>query len=176
MVRRAFAKHLEFSDIYDHVTLPQEVCLLRREGRIIAMRSQNRTRLSGLSALILEGAAIDPIFHGKGIYGVLLSHVYKEEAIICLRTQNPHVYAGLEKFCAKVYPNKENMPGAVREIQQAFAHNLGCKINSNGVIKGYYGGLFYGEKPTHKRVSNIFETLGVDLENGDGLLVVGIKK
>lgn len=176
VVRKAFGRDLEFEDIYRHVTLPEEVCLLRQNGSIVAMRSHNRKNLSGLPSLILEGAAIDPSLHGNGIYGKLLSEIYKGEVVICLKTQNPRVYAGLEKFCAKVYPRMDEMPCAIREIQKSLALNFGCKIDENGVARGYYGGQLYGEEPFHERVSPFFkEKLKMDFYKGDGILVVGVK-
>jgi hypothetical protein len=168
---------MEFQDIYNHVTMPEEVCLLKDEyGKVIAMRSQNRKILSGIPSIILEGAAIDPIFHGKGIYGRLLSEVHGGEAIICTRTQNPRIYAALQRYCSRVFPERNESPGAIREIMRSFAVELGCKINENGVIRGHYGDLFYDKEPFHERISPFFKNeLGMNLNNGDALLVVGVK-
>ena len=142
----------------------------------MAMRSQNRKILAGVPSLILEGAAIDPSLHGNGAYGKILSEIHNGETAICLRTQNPRLYAGLEKYCTTIYPGKDKMPNDVRRIQEALALDLGSKIDENGVIRGHYGGLFYGEEPYHERVSPIFkEKLGMDLHKGDAVLVVGIK-
>ena len=176
VVRRAFGRDLEFEDIYNHVTLPQEVCLLRKDGHIVAMRSHNRKVLSGIPSLVLEGAAIDPSLHGNGIYGRLLAEIHRGESAICLRTQNPRVYAGLERYCTAVYPGEDEMPSAIREIQKALASDFGCEMDENGVVRGHYGHLFYGEEPFHERVSPFFkERLGMDLHRGDAVLVVGVK-
>ena len=140
------------------------------------MRSQTRSIFSGIPSLILEGIAIDPSLHGKGIYGRLLSEIYEGETILCLRTQNPRVYAALEKYCRTIYPKEEETPKAIQEIQKSFAESLRCQIDENGVVKGYYGNLFYGTEPLHARVSPFFkERLKMDLHKGDAVLVIGVK-
>ena len=150
--------------------------MLRSENSIVAMRSHNRKNLSGISALILEGAAIDPLFHGKGVYGKILSEIYQQESVICLRTQNPRVYAALEKFCSSVYPSRKETPELIKRVQTDLAFDLRCEIDSYGVIKGYYGSLFYGVEPYHDRITDLFkEKLKMNLHNGDAVLVVGVK-
>lgn len=140
------------------------------------MRSHNRKDLSGIPSLVLEGIAIDPSLHGNGIYRRILSEVHKREAILCLRTQNPRIYAALEGYCNAVYPGKGEMPGAIREIQKSLASDFGCRINERRVIKGYYGSLFYDKEPLHERISPFFkDNLGMDLHKGDAVLLVGVK-
>ncbi|GEM_PF-1443656 len=176
LVRRAFGRELEFDDIYRHVTLPEEVCLLRNEdGSLIAMRSHNRKTFSGIPSLFLEGAVVDPVFHGKGIYGKILSEVHTREAVICLKTQNPRVYAALEGYCSAVYPGMQETPRAIQEIQRAVAADLKCDANKEGVISGYYGRLLYGKEPTHKRSAFFKDKLNMNLARGDALIVVGVK-
>ena len=151
--------------------------MLKNEiGSIVAMSSNNRKNLSGMPSLIIEGVAIDPLLHGKGAYGKILSEMYNGEATICFRTQNPRLYAAHEMYCHKVYPGVEEMPGAIKEIQKALASELKCAIDKNGVVKGYYGSLFYGKEPFHERISPFFkEILEMDLYKGDAVLVVGVK-
>jgi len=176
LVRRAFGTDLDFDDIYRHVTLPQEVCLLRNEdGSLKAMRSHNRKTISGIPCLFLEGAVIDPSLHGHGIYGRILSEINEREAVICLKTQNPRVYAAIEGYCSAVYPGMQETPGAIREIKKAIAADLKCAADENGVIQGYYGRLLYGEEPAHERSVFFKDKLKMNLERGDALIVVGVK-
>ncbi|KHO50016.1 MAG: hypothetical protein QT01_C0001G0130 [archaeon GW2011_AR6] len=179
VVREAFGRKLEFEDIYNHLTLPDEVHLLKIGAgkEIVAMRGYSRRVLSGLQSLILEGAAILPEMQGNGVYGKMLEQAHEGESVLCLRTQNPRLYAAFEKFCDKVYPGFHDTPRAVREIQKAFAEYLGCDADENGIVREYYGGLFYGEEPYHERISPLFmERLKMDLHKGDAVLVLGVKE
>ena len=98
-----------------------------------------------------------------------------DEAVICLRTQNPRMYRALEKYCSFVYPNGKEIPKAVRAIRDEFALCIGSNADEKGIVRGYYGGLFYGEEPTHKNVGEFFRKIGLNLYEGDALLAIGIK-
>lgn len=177
VVRRAFGREMDFEDVYNHVTHPQEVFLLRDNlGKLIAMRSHNRVIFSGLPSLVLEGAAIDPEYHGRGVYQILLSEIDKRGRIMFLRTQNPRVYAAFSRFCDTVYPNERETPEAIAALLKAFSEYLRCKTDENFVVKGQYGHMLYGNEPSHKDLSDFFnKKLGMDLSNGDAVLLAGIK-
>jgi len=116
-----------------------------------------------------------PEVQGKGIFGLMTSQALKSESIICLRTQNPRMYRALEKYCKYIFPGKETTPDSIRLIQKEFADYTRSKIDEGGVVRGYYGGLFYGEEPTHCKISKFFkEDLKMDLSKGDAVLAVGI--
>jgi hypothetical protein len=176
VVRSGFGKKTDFRDIYEHVTSPERVYLLEKEKRIVAMASYNKKIFSGFPSLIVEGIAIKEAFQGKGIFKEITENAKNSETVICLRTQNPRMYRALEKFCFSIYPNnKKETPKAVKSIRDEFASYLGCGTNEEGVIKDYYGGLFYGEEPKHSKTSDLFKRLDMDLQKGDAVLLVGIK-
>ena len=172
----AFGRNLEFNDIYQHVTSPEQVFLLNHRDKIIAMGSYNKRNFVGNDCLIVEGIAVVPEMQGRGIFKEITDAARHGEQIICLRTQNPRMYGALQKYCDTVFPGDEKAPYNIEKIRDEFAKYLNCKIDENGIIKGYYGGLFYGIKPTHQKVDPLFQKLGVNLENGDGLLVIGERK
>ncbi|MEK6757694.1 MAG: hypothetical protein AABX88_01060 [Nanoarchaeota archaeon] len=174
VVRSAFGRKLELEDIYQHVTSPERVYLMKKDGRTCAMASYNQKIFSGISSLVVEGVAIAPEFQGKGIFKELTDRVLGEEKLICLRTQNPLMYKALENYCVNVFPRETKIPRIISEVSKDFANYLGCEINVEGVVKGYYGGLFYGKTPKHKDVTGLFEKLNVQLNNGDALLVIGM--
>jgi len=140
------------------------------------MAAYNACSLAGISSLIVEGIAMDPSIQARGIFRKVTDLVSSEKEIVCLRTQNPNMYRALQNYCSQIYPGANGMPLIVKSVRNDLAARLGCSIDDKGIARGYYGGLFYGEKPYHPEASPFFEnTLGMDLEKGDALLVVGLK-
>ena len=170
---------MSYDDIYRHVTEPQEVYLFEQELngilKILGMASYNRRILLGIPSLIVEGIAINPSMQGKNLFKRMTELARDDEAVICLRTQNPRMYRALEKYCSFVYPNGKEIPKAVRAIRDEFALCIGSNADEKGIVRGYYGGLFYGEEPTHKNVGEFFRKIGLNLYEGDALLAIGIK-
>jgi hypothetical protein len=170
---------MAYDDIYRHVTEPQEVYLFELELngilKIFGMASYNRRILSGIPSLIVEGIAISPSMQGKSLFKRMTEFARGGEAVICLRTQNPRMYRALEKYCSFIYPNGKEIPLAIRVLRDEFALCSGCKADEKGIVRGYYGGLFYGEEPKHKNVGEFFRKIGLNLYEGDALLAVGIK-
>ena len=170
---------MDYSDIYKHVTEPQEVYLFEQELNgnlnILGMASYNRRLFSGIPSLIVEGIAINPEMQGKGLFERITEIARKNEAVICLRTQNPRMYRALEKYCSFIYPNGREMPAAIRAVKDEFALCSRCNADEKGIVRGYYGGLFYKEEPKHKDAGEFFRKIGLNLYEGDALLVLGIK-
>ena len=176
MIRRAFGKNLTDEDIYQHITSPEMVYLLEVEGELSGIASYNRASLSGIPTLIIEGVAISPEMQGKNFFKKMTDYTLNNEGVIGFRTQNSRMYRTAEKYCSKVYPNKERTPEAIKAIRKSLARHLNCETDENGIIRKYYGGLFYGEEPTHDLVTPFFKNcLGMHLELGDALIVVGVK-
>ncbi|MDO8516586.1 MAG: hypothetical protein Q7S33_00520 [Nanoarchaeota archaeon] len=171
---------MDYQDIYLHVTSPEIVFLaedISRQNNVLAMASYNSTVLSGIPSLIVEGIAIAPEAQGKGIFSRMTDEARNSEYAICLRTQNPRMYRALQKYCYAVYPNKIEIPSAIVEMRKALAEYTGCQMDNKGVVKGYYGGLFYGEEPLHPTITSLFkEEFGLKSERGDALLCIGIGK
>ena len=85
------------------------------------------------------------------------------------------MYRALEKICEVVYPGPRNFSGNFNHFLREFADYLHCDMDEKGVVRGYYGGLFYGEEPTHCKISRFFkEDLKMDLSKGDAVLLMGI--
>ena len=138
------------------------------------MAAYTEKRFSGVYCLLVDGIAVFPEMQGKGVFSAITYAATKgHHDFICLRTQNPRMYRALEKHCEKVFPGVEEMPQSVKAITLDLAEYLGCSITGKCIVKGYYGGLFYGEEPHHKNIDPLFKKLGVNLHNGDGLLVTG---
>jgi hypothetical protein len=174
VVRSGFGRNLDFEDIYKHVTAPEEVYLLRNKD-ILAMASYNTRNFCGFDSLIVEGIALSPKVQGKGVFRLLADQAVDDKKLIFLRTQNPRMYRALEKYCSAIYPSTINFSGNNNRFLEEFAHYLGCKIDEKCVVRGYYGGLFYGEEPKHCEVGRFFkEDLKMDLSKGDAVLAVGI--
>jgi|SRR3989338_9142137 len=176
VVRRAFGREqMDYRDIYSHITSPETVFLAEEENRVLAMASYNSVILSGIPSLIVEGIAIAPEAQGKGIFAKMTDEARNGECAVCLRTQNPRMYRALQKYCSFIYPNGKEMPSAIIEIRTALADCINCQIDENGIVRDYYGGLFYGEEPIHEKITSFFkEGLGLRLERGDALLCIGL--
>ena len=178
VVRNAFGRpDMDYEDIYAHLTSPEMLFLLEDAEKVLGMAAYNTALLSGIPSLIVEGIAINPSIQAKGIFREVTDLASKNKCIVCLRTQNPHMYRALQKYCSYLYPGeKKGLPLAINAIREDLADRLKCKINGEGVIRGYYGRLFYGEKPHHPEISQLLEErLEMSLENGDALLVIGVR-
>lgn len=176
LVNASFGKILTEEDIFEHITTPDEVCLLRENGTLLAMRSHSRTILSGFPTTILEGAAIHPNVQGNGLYSLLLDQITFQTPVYGTRTQNPHTYVALEKYCSAIYPANNYTPDAIVAIRNDLAKYFGSSITEKGVVKDHYGSLFYGEEPKHQRISKFFsDELDMDIYRGDAVLLLGIK-
>ncbi|MEK6894983.1 MAG: GNAT family N-acetyltransferase [Nanoarchaeota archaeon] len=176
MVRNAFGRpDMDYQDIYNHVTSPENLVLLESD-KVIAMGSYNCKKFSGIPSLIVEGVAIDPQFQGRGIFSELTNQVLDGTALISLRTQNPNMYRSLENYCAEIYPNEFPTPSGIQAVLKDFAKYLGCEINEKGVVKGYYGGLFYDKEPVHPTRSALFKNVfELNINQGDAVLAIGVK-
>lgn len=177
-VRNAFGRpEMDYDDIYQHLVSSEILYLLENGEKVLGMAAYETALLSGIPSLIVEGIAIEPEIQARGIFREVTDLVSGNKSVVCLRTQNPHMYRALQKYCSYTYPSETNgLPTAVKAIRGDLAAKLGCDIDENGVIRGYYGGLFYGKKPYHPKTTQLLEgKLGLSLENGDGLLVVGIR-
>ena len=140
------------------------------------MSSYNKRNLSGFPSLIEEGIVVEPTFQGRNLFRTLTDIARTNEAVICLRTQNPNMYRALANYCSSIYPGKQKEPEAIKAVRNSLEKHLDCKANQKGVIKGFYGGLLYKDEPTHQIITPFFkEELNMNLEAGDAVLVVGIK-
>ena len=178
VVRRAFGRpEMSYEDIYDHLASPEILYLIEsRDRELIGMAAYNTCLLSGIPSLVVEGVAIDSSAQSRGIFREVTDLVCSGKSVVCLRTQNPNMYRALQNYCYQVYPGANGMPLIVKSVRDDLSARLKCAVEDKGIVRGYYGGLFYGEKPYHPEASPFFEnTLGMDLEKGDALLVVGLK-
>lgn len=166
---------MDYQDIYNHVTAPETVYLLEGNGSVLAMASYSRALLSGIPSVIVEGIAVDPEIQGRGVFREMTDYARAGTAVICLRTQNPRMYRALETYCSYIYPGRTEMPAAVAEVRNALAKRLNCEADNEGIVRRCYGASLYREEPRHTEISPLFkERLGLDLSNGDAVLVVGI--
>ena len=155
--------------------MPERVFLIRN-GEIKAMASYNRKSFADHSCLIVEGICLDPSIQGRGIFREITDQAMNGEDVICLRTQNPRMYKALANYCTNTFPGLKSMPQQVRNLQEEFATYLKCDIDDKGVVKGYYGGLFYGKEPEHSSVGRFFkQDLGMNLNKGDAVLAIGLR-
>ncbi len=139
------------------------------------MASYNTRDFCGISSLIVEGIALSPNVQGKGVFGLLTNCAIDQQKRICLRTQNPRMYKALKNFCRDIYPTSRKTPKKIRHALEEFAEYTNSKLDDFGVVRRYYGNLFYGEEPTHCEISKFFkEHLKMDLFAGDAVLAMGI--
>lgn len=154
--------------------MPKRVFLLRN-GEIKAMASYNKRSFAGFPSLIIEGICLDSSIQGRGIFREITNQVIDGESAICLRTQNPRMYKALANYCSITFPGLKNMPEDLKKIQRSFAKYLKCDIDNKGVIRGYYGELFYGTEPEHCSISRFFkQDLEMALDKGDAVLAIGL--
>ena len=105
VVREAFGTEMTEQDIYEHLTIPQKVFLLRNGRGIFAMGSYTSKDIQGKSILYIEGVAIHPLMQGRRVFEEMTSQVLEDETYLSLRTQSPRMYSAFTKLCGSVYPN-----------------------------------------------------------------------
>lgn len=176
VVRNAFASQMEYEDVYNHLTQPEKVYLVFNHSEVVGMGSYSEKVFSGIPTLTADGIAIREDFQGRGVFSKLTDLVLNGERIICLRTQNPHMYRALEKKCKIVYPNLETeIPDALKLIRNEYGKFLNCTSDEFGIVRGIYGKSLYGKLKVHPKTSLLFEKIGLRINHGDGLLVVGVR-
>jgi hypothetical protein len=136
--------------------------------------------------LYLDGMVVEPKLQGRGLFKqVNLKQLgEKDYRYFILRTQSPVVYAAVEGLkpqlgpdCSmEIFPGQSSPDETIRKVALCLAKDeLKMKdFNAeNFVGKGTFGQSLYGTSPYHPRTSRFFgETLGLDIENGDSVLVV----
>ncbi|MAG40158.1 hypothetical protein CMI41_04285 [Candidatus Pacearchaeota archaeon] len=129
---------------------------------------------NGLRYLVVDGVVFAPELQRKGLFSKITNAALTgSEGFVCLRTQNPRMFRALENLCSITVGARENLRGIFEKVREDLVDYFGCETDPLGVIKGYYGGLFYGERPEHKEIDPLFSELGVDLDKGDALLAIG---
>jgi len=177
VVKDAFSSPMEFEDVYQHLTLPEKVYLLFNEDEVIGMGSYSQKVFSGIPVLTTDGVAIKEKFQGKGLFSELTDLVLNGERVICLRTQNPHMYRALEKKCNIVYPNtKTGIPEALKLVRNEYGNFLNCNLDEFGIARKFYGKSLYGKIKYHPLVSRLFEEMKMNISAGDGLIVMGVRR
>ena len=174
VVREAFGSNIDEEDIYHHVVSPEKVYLLRgEENQPVGMFSYTTKNIFGKELLYIEGIAISKKFQGRGVTQAVNSVVHSGENYIGMRTQNPHMYRVLEKFCDKTYPS---INGELSELVFDLGKVLGMRLDDKGVARGYYGKSLYGKVNLHPRISHLFDNiLKMNYNEGDSVVCVGIK-
>lgn len=177
LVRRSFDSKISYEDIYQHVTIPDDVYLLEDGDKILAMASYSHMHFGSLPVLVAEGAAVAPEVQKRGIFGKITKFAFRYEHFILGRTQNPHVYRAFQDFCFDVYPNSRGTPKTIIDIREDYALNhLSCKIDKLGVVRGVYGRSLYFHMPLHEKVTKLFEQeLHMIPDNGDAVILVGMR-
>ncbi|MBS3094156.1 hypothetical protein J4474_00685 [Candidatus Pacearchaeota archaeon] len=176
VVRDAFASPMGFEDVYQHLTIPEKVYLLFNEEKVIGMGSYSQKVFSGIPVLTTDGIAIKEDFQGKGVFNELTNLVLNGERVICLRTQNPHMYLALEKKCKIVYPNENiEIPEALKLVRNEYGNFLNCELDEFGIARKFYGKSLYGKIKFHPRISKLFEQMKMNISAGDALIVTGVR-
>lgn len=175
VVRAGFGRNLDFQDIYNHLTNPEIVYLLRND-EIKAMASYSRKRFAQADSLVVEGISVAPEMQGRGIFKILTDHARNGENLLCLRTQNPMMYRALEKYCYTLYPGQDEDSNSLKAAILDFAKYLNCRIDGNGVVKACYGRLLSGHRFSHPRIDVLFRKLSINPSEGDAVLVAGVAK
>lgn len=175
IVRDGFERELDYNDIYLHATSPDSLYLLMDQKKVLGMASYNRTNFATLPALVVEGISLAQEAQRNGMFSKITNQAINGESLVCLRTQSPRMYRALEKYCTSIFPGNDKIPDEIRAARDDLAIHLGCESNEDGIVKEFYGGLFYGKEPRHEQASMLFSKLGVDLEKGDALLCVGVR-
>ncbi len=175
-VRSAFGTTMTEQDIYDHVTQPKKVFLLRNTGGIFGMCSYTPKMIGGESILYIDGIAIDPRMQGQGIFRNATLSALEDEKFLGLKTQNPRMYRALQKFCDRIYPNESLcIPEDINKRMEELAKTLAVKTDEKKVIRGIYGRSLYPQAPVHHLASNFFDNiLNVDYRAGDSVLCLGM--
>ncbi len=177
VVRDAFGTPMTEEDIYQHLTMPSKVYLLKDSGKVFGMCSYSPKILNGTRVLFVDGIAINPNAQGRGVFGEVTLIAKEDEKFVALKTQNPRMYRALEKFSHKIFPNDSLIfPERISTVMKDLADNLHLKVDSLMVARGFYGTSLYPLALNHQTASRLFDDiLKVDYKNGDSVLCLGTK-
>lgn len=178
VVRDAFGTPMTEEDIYQHLTMPGKVYLLRDSAGILGMCSYTPKKIAGRDLLFVDGIAIDPKRQAQGIFGEVTQIASEQEEFLALKTQNPRMYRALEKFCGVTYPNESLVfPEDILPLMKNLAQDLKLNVDKSMVARGFYGTSLYPKMPVHRSGSRLFDNiLQVNYSRGDSVLCLGVKR
>lgn len=177
VVRAAFGTEMTEEDIYEHLTMPKKVYLLRNQGKIFAMGAFTPKDIENEKVLYVDGIAIHPQLQGKQVFEQIASKALDAERFLSLRTQSPRMYAAFSRLCNFVYPNESmSCPENLFLLFKGTGENLGMKLDEKGVARGLYGKSLYPKEQTHHTASRLFnDILKVNYGAGDSVLCIGTR-
>ena len=174
VVREAFGSLMTEEDIYNHLTEPKKVYILKDNEEVFGMYSMTPKDIAGNKIFYVDGIAINPKKQGKGIFKNVTHKVREDENFVALRTQNPCMHRALEKLCGNIYPNIEgNMPEEIESLMKSLSNNLMMPVDNQMVARKFYGKSLYSSITKNKRSSYLFDKiLGIDYNAGDSVLCI----
>lgn len=159
-------------EVEEHV---KENCLVLLDKGAKGFTSYKAFEYNGDTALFINGTVVRE--QGKGGFGAMARaaiHCERPDFLI-LRTQNPCMYAGAAKLTDRLFPSEAKPPTEVRDLGIFVAGMLGMENYdaSNHLGKDTYGRCLYETIPEHPKYSELFSRVGVDIEAGDSIIVIG---
>jgi len=176
IAREGFGSRIERDDVKNHVLNCNELYLIRNLD-IFGFASFDSFDFKDKSCLYLHGIVLKKEAQGCGFFEETnnLAISYGNYDYLCMRTQNPIVYAATNKIVKNIYPN-DSIPENIKELGEFVARDF-LKMNKYDkdtmIGKETYGHSLYGNIPFHKDASKVFEKLGIDYNMGDSVIIIG---
>lgn len=182
VARNAFGMSITKEDVRNHVIPVDTLLIASQEGKVKGFSSYKTYQFEDYAVIYGAGACILRSEQGKGLYRFFNNEGIKTELsknkankfYFAARTQNPVIYATVNKILDCIYPNDEETPNDICVVARKMAHILGGEIDKDFVMRNAYDSCLYDEIQRYKdeKVNNMFDRL-LRYENGDALLIVG---
>ncbi len=176
----AFGKHISYEAIAER-TYDMDYIFILRDGheKAVGYASNEILNLDGREVNYFASAMVRKEYQGKGIYSHLkrirVDAVHTD--VIMTRTQNPKVYRSFSNICNDfgylLYPNGSGQSEEAISIAKSY-----CPETDGSLIvrNAYYGESLMKKTPEPEGMHEQKVFSGIDIEAGDALMLVGLKK
>lgn len=182
LTNKGFGIGTTVEDVKNHVFSVDRLYLGFDEGKLVTFASFDHHRFAGKNILYLSGIIVDPECQKKGIFTTINSRELGafEPDYLVMRTQNPVVYGATRRHLVEsLCPGCSRPPDDALLIASAIALTYGFPVPEledylgHLVMRGAYGTSFYDEIPYDPDGSPLFDSLKLDYQAGDAVVLVG---
>lgn len=123
IVRRFHEReYIDDIEVFRRIVGGQRVFLFEKESdgiaRILAAASYDQIVLSGLRSLIIREFSTYASIPKKRLFKKITEMARdKGEIIVCMRAENPDMYAEFKKYCYQVYFDEREMPPIIKGVE-----------------------------------------------------------
>lgn len=173
---KAFGTPITYQDVFKHVTEPEILLLVYKEGKIVSFGSFAFLEKGEVKILHLHGICVLPEIQKKGCFNEIVCFARDKfkANLITARTQNPCLYKAMSKVSATgtIYPNHRTAtPESIKTIAHFVVKQLSLDENlynpEDMTFENVYKKCLYPKIPlTKNRELNLFFSQKIKITGG----------